>query len=121
MNRNQTTNEFIKQSKNAHGDKYNYIPNLQDYVNCMFNLTFSANDILTLSMVNTSDSTVLSTYIFNVSAGSQTIVVLFNPPPSLSYSVNFHIQASITNPSNTITIDNNSFYSVQYLQLVPPS
>ena len=30
----------------TNGDKWNYRPNLQDYVNCMFNLTFSANEIL---------------------------------------------------------------------------
>jgi hypothetical protein len=100
---------------NTNGDKYNYIPSLYDYVECVFNLSFDQDDVLTLVMYD-SNNTQISAYNYVVSIGSQTLSVVFNPSPITNYSVNFYIQAIMT--TGNVSINSNSFYSVKYQQWV---
>ena len=101
---------------NTNGDRYNYIPNLPNYVECNFNLTFSAtNTVLTISMYDVDDN-VLDTHLFNVNKEHLSVPLTLIYPTDSNYSVNFYINASVS--SGTVSVDTYSYYSVLFNQLI---
>ena len=102
----------------TNGDKYNYIPILNNYIMCVFNFNITmSDDILTLEVIDNA-ANILDTKLVNVKLGINHISVTFGSFSTGDYSINFTIVGSLANPLNSISIDTNSYYSVHFNQLV---
>jgi hypothetical protein len=100
---------------NTNGDRYNYLPDPGNYVECNFNLTFSAvNTVLTISMYDVNNN-VLDTHLFNVNKEHLSVPLTLRYPTG-GYSANFYINASVS--SGTVSVDTYSYYSVLFNQLI---